>query len=113
MLPVRLVTGSAVIHVGGGAGLPGVGCPDFLGGRGLEDQRDLAIRYPEPRRIRAEYGVVRSYVRYFHEDRTHLGLMKDTPIPRAVESPSNGKVVALPRVGGLHHRYSREEELAA
>ena len=57
--------------------------------------------------------VVRSYVDYFHEDRTHLGLEKDTPIPRAVQSRCDGKVVALPRVGGLHHRYSREEKLAA
>src|SRR5690606_28156635 len=37
--------------------------------------------------------VVRSYVEYFREDRTHLGLEKDTPIPRAVEPPSDGKVV--------------------
>jgi len=57
--------------------------------------------------------VVRSYVDYFHEDRTHLGLEKDTPAPRAVEPTSNGKIVALPRVGGLHHRYSREDQLAA
>jgi transposase InsO family protein len=57
--------------------------------------------------------VVRAYVDYFHEDRTHLGLKKDTPIPRAVEPPSDGNIVALPRVGGLHHRYSREEKLAA
>ena len=57
--------------------------------------------------------VVRSYVDYFHEGRTHLGLEKDAPIPRAVEPPSAGKVVSLPRVGGLHHRYSREEKLAA
>ena len=57
--------------------------------------------------------VINSYIRYFHEDRTHLGLEKETPIPRAVEPPSDGNVVALPRVGGLHHRYSREEKLAA
>lgn len=25
--------------------------------------------------------VVRSYIEYFHQDRTHLGLDKDTPIP--------------------------------
>ena len=57
--------------------------------------------------------VVGSYVSYFHEDRTHLGLEKDTPISRAVEPLNDGKVVALSRVGGLHHRYSREEAVAA
>ncbi|MCA1793819.1 MAG: transposase [Desulfobacteraceae bacterium] len=43
---------------------------------------------------------------YYHEDRTHLGLGKETPGGRSVsEKPENGKVVALPRLGGLHHRY--------
>ncbi len=57
--------------------------------------------------------VIRSYVEYFHEDRTHLGLDKDTPVARAVERPENGKIVTYPRVGGLHHRYSRERRKAA
>ena len=42
----------------------------------------------------------------YHEDRTHLGLGKETPAGRSVsEKPENGKVVAFPRLGGLHHRY--------
>jgi putative transposase len=47
-------------------------------------------------------------VRYYHEDRTHLGLEKDTPGGRVVASePSNcHKVISLPRLGGLHHRYT-------
>ena len=57
--------------------------------------------------------VVRSYVDYYHEDRTHLGLEKDTPEERSVEPPKIGDVVATPRVGGLHHRYSRELRSAA
>ena len=57
--------------------------------------------------------VVRRYVDYFHEDRTHLGLGKDTPVPRAVEPPEMGEIVAFPRVGGLHHRYSRDARRAA
>jgi hypothetical protein len=57
--------------------------------------------------------VINSYVSDFQEDRTHLGLEKDTPIPRVVEPPSDGKIVALPRFGGLLHRYSREEKMAA
>ena len=42
-----------------------------------------------------------------HEDRTHLGLDKDTPVPRPVTPRPclDARVVALPRVGGLHHRY--------
>jgi putative transposase len=47
------------------------------------------------------------YIRYYHEDRCHLTLEKDTPSGRPVEhrpSPSS-RVVCLPRVGGLHHRY--------
>ena len=51
--------------------------------------------------------LLRSYIEYHHEDRTHLGLNKDCPLPRAIEQrPGDGaEVVALPRVGGLHHRY--------
>ncbi|UCF67234.1 MAG: DDE-type integrase/transposase/recombinase [Acidobacteriota bacterium] len=50
---------------------------------------------------------LRSYVRYYHEDRCHLSLAKDCPSPRrAVQRPSpNATVVPSPRVGGLHHRY--------
>ena len=48
--------------------------------------------------------VLRSYVAYYNESRTHLSLAKDAPDRRAVER--HGKVIALARVGGLHHRYS-------
>jgi len=34
-------------------------------------------------------------------------LDKDTPIPRPVTPPGDGVVVAIPEVGGLHHRYER------
>src|SRR5664279_2949003 len=48
------------------------------------------------------------YLRYYHEDRTHLGLGKDTPVGRvaASVSPSGKKIISLPRLGGLHHRYA-------
>ena len=51
--------------------------------------------------------LVHCYIDHYHEDRCHLGLNKDTPNLRPV-SPrpsSTARVVALPRVGGLHHRY--------
>jgi hypothetical protein len=48
---------------------------------------------------------------YYHADRTHIGLAKETPESRAVQNrPScEAKVVALPRVGGLHHKYEWRE----
>ena len=45
--------------------------------------------------------------------RTHLGLEKDTPKGRSLEPRKMGEVIANPRVGGLHHRYSREFRDAA
>ena len=50
---------------------------------------------------------MKSYVKYYHETRTHLSLEKDTPASRSVQPPNLGPVVALPQVGGLHHRYER------
>jgi len=43
----------------------------------------------------------------FHESRAHLSLDRNAPMPRAVESPIQGRVTAIPHVGGLHHRYAR------
>jgi hypothetical protein len=51
--------------------------------------------------------LVRQRARYYNEDRPHMSLDGDAPVSRAVEPPSNGSAVALPRVGGIHHRYSR------
>jgi putative transposase len=47
------------------------------------------------------------YVRYYHEDRTHLALEKRTPNGRAAAADTDGspQVISMPRVGGLHHRY--------
>jgi transposase InsO family protein len=57
------------------------------------------------------HRLLTDYVAYYHEDRCHLSLDKDAPVPREVTprpSPT-AKVVALPRVGGLHHRYEWSE----
>lgn len=55
-------------------------------------------------------SILSEYLDYYHHDRTHLSLGKDTPSGRAVEKrPESGKVVALPRLGGLHHRYEWRE----
>ena len=52
----------------------------------------------------------REYLAYYHADRSHLGLEKSTPLKRAIERRpgSASEVVAMPRIGGLHHRYSWE-----
>ena len=52
--------------------------------------------------------LMSSYVLYYHEDRTHLGLAKDTPASRPTEirSGCERKIQSFPRLGGLHHRYA-------
>jgi transposase InsO family protein len=50
-----------------------------------------------------------SFIDHYNQDRTHLGLSKDSPLGRPVEQRPAGatsSVVSLPRVGGLHHRYA-------
>jgi putative transposase len=50
--------------------------------------------------------LMNEYVRYYHEDRTHLGLDKQTPAGRNAEKTNTGStVVSISRLGGLHHRY--------
>ncbi len=52
--------------------------------------------------------VLREYFKYYHGSRTHLGLEKDCPKPRPVESPEFGAIHSESMVGGLHHRYFRQ-----
>jgi putative transposase len=61
----------------------------------------LVLSEPHLRRI------LTAYFAYYHRARTHLSLHKDAPDVRPVEPPDAGRVVALPEVGGLHHRYVR------
>jgi transposase InsO family protein len=53
------------------------------------------------------YRHVKAFLEYYHESRTHLSLEKDPPEPRPVHALELGAVVAIPQVGGLHHRYER------
>ena len=66
------------------------------------DLLDHVIAYNERHLKR----LLSDYVRYYHEDRTHLGLRKETPAGR-VRSTDRGTVVSQARLGGLHHRYDR------
>jgi len=50
--------------------------------------------------------LLSEYVRYHQEDRTHLGLEKETPDGR-IRSVASGSVLSEERLGGLHHRYNR------
>lgn len=51
--------------------------------------------------------LLRDYVTYYHDDRSHLALAKATPMsrPRQARPVGDAEVIALPRLGGLHHRY--------
>ena len=62
----------------------------------------LVLSEPHLRRI------LTAYFAYHHRARTHLSLHKDAPDARPLEPPEAGRVVALPEVGGLHHRYVRQ-----
>ena len=52
--------------------------------------------------------LMKLYCAYYEQSRTHLSLNKDAPIPRPIAAPVDGRVVAIPQVGGLHHRYERQ-----
>jgi hypothetical protein len=57
-----------------------------------------------------EAGLFRhlqKFAEYYHRSHTHLSLQKDTPESRAVQAPEAAQIVAIPEVGGLHHRYER------
>jgi transposase InsO family protein len=64
---------------------------------------DHAIAFNEAgvRKLMTRYGA------YYEKARTHLALDKDAPIPHPVMPPSEGDIVVIPEVGGLHHRYER------
>jgi putative transposase len=51
--------------------------------------------------------VLAEYVTYYMNTRTHLSLGKDPPASRPVTPLSAGRIVEIPQVNGLHHRYDR------
>jgi len=51
--------------------------------------------------------ILKNYFAYYHESRPHLSLDRNAPVPREIEPPEHGKAIAIPQVGGLHHRYAR------
>jgi putative transposase len=55
--------------------------------------------------------LIRNYISYYHADRVHDSLEKDTPGMRPVSSKPNqsAHLLSFPRVGGLHHRYDWQQ----
>jgi len=55
--------------------------------------------------------VLTKYIDYYNNDRCHLSLDRNTPKGRAVEhKPSKAaKVIPVPRLGGLQHKYEWQE----
>ena len=51
--------------------------------------------------------LMRAYLAYYNSSRPHQALENNSPIPRQVQPPSRGRIIAVPEVGGLHHRYQR------
>jgi transposase InsO family protein len=49
--------------------------------------------------------VLTLFALYYNQSRTHLSLLKDAPMGRAVQR--YGTIVATPVLSGLHHRYVR------
>lgn len=62
------------------------------------------------RKIPSSRRPLREYVEYYNAERVHTSL-GDAPAGRAADTkPSDrARVVGLPRVGGLHHRYAWRE----
>jgi transposase InsO family protein len=54
--------------------------------------------------------LIRDYVSYYHEERIHDSLEKDSPVARAVSNkPISANLISSSRVGGLHHRYDWQQ----
>jgi putative transposase len=51
--------------------------------------------------------VLHAYLAYYNTTRPHQSLENNSPQPRDVEPPPCGRLIAIPQVGGLHHRYER------
>ena len=77
------------------------GCAERIFGSIRRDCLDHVVIFGE-RHLR---HLLQSYQRYYNESRTHLSLHKDTPVPREVTAL--GRVLPVPILGGLHHRYVR------
>ena len=51
--------------------------------------------------------VLRKYFAYYNRCRVHQSLEMDAPEGRRNQAPDEGRVIAIPHIGGLHHHYER------
>jgi hypothetical protein len=54
------------------------------------------------------HRVLTEYMDYYNKYRTHLGLGKDNPKPRAIEHTDSSSIKSEPMAGDLHYRYYRQ-----
>jgi hypothetical protein len=53
------------------------------------------------------------YIEYYERSRTHVALDRDAPVTRLISTATAGRIVVIPQVGGLHHRYERTPRSAS
>jgi hypothetical protein len=51
--------------------------------------------------------IISRYPDYYHFTRCHGSRDRNSPVPPSIEPPEQGCIMAIPQVGGLHHRYGR------
>jgi transposase InsO family protein len=54
------------------------------------------------------HRILARHFSYYQRARTHLALDTDAPGGRPVELSGAGRIVEIPEIGGLHHRYVRQ-----
>ncbi len=52
-------------------------------------------------------AVLSEYVRHYNQTRPHRGLGLEQPLPRAMQSATDGRVMSTRVLGGLIHEYER------
>ncbi|MDR3012718.1 MAG: integrase core domain-containing protein [Chitinispirillales bacterium] len=52
--------------------------------------------------------IMKEFVDYYNNSRTHLSLNGNSPNPRITQPPEVGEVRSIEFLGGLHHRYYRK-----
>lgn len=78
----------------------------FLNGKCMEDaNQSRPIQSVHETGLRR---VLKDYFAYYERCRTHVSLEKDAPVSRPVDPPSLGFVIESPKIGGLHHLYTRK-----
>ena len=74
---------------------------------GMSVAQSLEPRSQEEKRIEWVEGLGNQDVEVRRAAAEALFLDRKGPTPRHVEPPTEGRVVAIPQVAGLHHRYTR------